>query len=334
MSSKYSSKKSKSKSKSSLSRSLMISSKHSSSKPAASRRMDKSLMMDLHKGLNFIPMAPGITPRRPTVPHPHIPRSNHSSHQNTQHKHTSHQNTQQKHTSHQNTHHKHHKHHQRHSPAQENTVPNSISKRTTLPPTTVQNTTATKKMDHRRESSLSYVFRERKLSVNSVGTFEDSSVEDSREMLPTGYTGLEAVKQAYMMDKRNHFLKCTMLTMTRLRSSRNTGNPDRMLVFQKQFFEERGIKPTLDDIITLSNLIKKFANQLTLVRSWASRKKVAFFLKWKLSTFGFKKELNKQVKTYFKKSLELGFKKERKGMPSWRFFWKFELVDFLLFCWF
>ncbi len=51
---------------------------------------------------------------------------------------------------------------------------------------------------------------------SSIGTFSDSSGRSSKE----GLTGMDAVRHAYLGDKKNHFLKCTMLTLASKKKKR------------------------------------------------------------------------------------------------------------------
>lgn len=82
-----------------------------------------------------------------------------------------------------------------------------------------------------------------------------------------------------------------VLTLAGKKSKREVKKSDKILNFQDHFFKKRGIQPTIDDIIVLSNTIKKFSNRLNMIYDWTQRKKVSYFLKWKLFSFGYKREL-------------------------------------------
>lgn len=105
-----------------------------------------------------------------------------------------------------------------------------------------------------------------KLSPNSVGTFTDSSEGEGKENLK----GLEAVRIAYLADKKNHLLKCMMLDLAGKRSQKQDIPivKDSLVEFQEKFFKRRGIKPNIDDVIRLGNAIKKFSIQANRMYNW------------------------------------------------------------------
>lgn len=149
-----------------------------------------------------------------------------------------------------------------------------------------------------------------KRGVDSVGTFDsDKSDKNSDGEV---MQGLDAVRHAYLCDKKNHFLKCMMLSLAAKRSKKDVKKTDKLMQFQTQFFERRKIKPTIDDIICLGNTIKKFSNRMNMLYDWTQKKKVAYFLKWKLYSFGYQHELMRQVNLYFEKGFELSYRKAKK----------------------
>lgn len=143
-------------------------------------------------------------------------------------------------------------------------------------------------------------------SARSIDTFNDSQ-EDGETL-----KGLEAVRHAYLCDKRNHFLKCTMLTFAEIRSKKETKQTDRLLAYQEEFFKKRGKKPSIDDIISLGNAIKHFTNQVHKLYDMLNKKKISCFLKWKLMAFGYKKQLMKQLHFHFERKFELSYKRAKK----------------------
>ena len=103
-----------------------------------------------------------------------------------------------------------------------------------------------------------------------------------------------------------------MLTLAANRSRKEVKKTDKLLMFQQQFFSKRKIKPTIDDIICLGNTIKKFSNRMNMLYDWTQKKKVAYFLKWKLWAFGYQFELMRQVNSQFEKSFEMSYRKSKK----------------------
>lgn len=142
--------------------------------------------------------------------------------------------------------------------------------------------------------------------VNSIETFSDTS--DGGDRLK----GLEAVRHAYLCDKKNHFLRCTMLTLAEKRSQKQVKQTDKLLAYQEQFFKRRGKKPTIDDIISLGNAIKKFSNCIHALYEKTNKKKISYFLKWKLTAFGFRKQLMKQLNSHFEEKFEKSYKRAKK----------------------
>ena len=80
-------------------------------------------------------------------------------------------------------------------------------------------------------------------SVKSVDTFVSTP---ENENVVEQLTGLEAVRQAYLADNRNHFLKCMVHTLAEKKTKKLVQRNDKILNFQATFFIKRGIKPSID----------------------------------------------------------------------------------------
>lgn len=145
-------------------------------------------------------------------------------------------------------------------------------------------------------------------SANSIETFSS----DSNNQVGDTLTGLEAVRHAFLSDKKNHFLRCTMLTLAAKRSKKQIKQTDKLLAYQHNFFKKRGKKPTIDDIIALGNAIKRFSNKIHQLYDITNKKKISAFLKWKLVAFGFRKQLMKQLNVHFEQKFESSYKRAKK----------------------
>jgi len=135
---------------------------------------------------------------------------------------------------------------------------------------------------------------------------ESNSSNTSHESL----TGLEKVRNEYLNNKHNHTLKCALLTVAEKRSHKIFHQTNKALYFQQKFFERRGIKPSIDDVIGLSNTIRKFAFRLNKSLDSIQRKKISCFLKWKMSTFGYQNELMRAVNQSIQNKRKIIVKKQ------------------------
>ena len=143
-------------------------------------------------------------------------------------------------------------------------------------------------------------------SVNSIDTFS-ASREDSEVL-----KGLDAVRQRFLTDKKNHFIKCQLLTLAEIRSKKGIKKKNNLLSYQEAYFKKRGVRPTIDDIVSLSNTLKIFGNRVHKLYDLMQRKKVLFFLRWKIKVFGYNYELMKQVNRHFEKTFQLSYKKAKR----------------------
>jgi hypothetical protein len=98
------------------------------------------------------------------------------------------------------------------------------------------------------------------------------------------------------------------------RSKKNiqSTSKDNLVQFQERFFQKRGIKPSIDDVIGLGNSIKKFSIRVHKLYNWTEKRKVTYFLRWKLNTFGYQRELIKQVNSQLEQKMTKKYIKAKK----------------------
>lgn len=89
-----------------------------------------------------------------------------------------------------------------------------------------------------------------------------------------------------------HHLRCGMLDISKKRLEKDENSMGSQFVeFETRYFARRGIAPRLQDIDSLNQSIRKFMRVVMRLLFFSGRQKMVFFRRWKMKTFGIRKEI-------------------------------------------
>lgn len=92
-------------------------------------------------------------------------------------------------------------------------------------------------------------------------------------------------------------------------------NNDILFKIQQKYFERKGQKPSVEQLLKLGNTVKLFVKRVNKINDTINKKKYSSFLSWKLKTFGYQNEIKRKVMNLAASNSLKNQSKEERGNP-------------------